>query len=63
MAANLSAPADVLAELALVETLAGDRLDWIAHAARKRLGLDPRPMPGIPVTSRFRADPRTGRIR
>lgn len=42
--------------------LAEDRLDFIANAARVRLGLPPRPQPALRMAGVPGLDPRTGRM-
>ena len=45
-----------------LQMLAEDRLDFVANAARERLGLPLRPGPGIRVPGIGRFDPNTGRF-
>lgn len=45
-----------------LQLLAEDRLDFIANAARARLGLPLRPQPGFRVAGVPHFDPRTGRM-
>ncbi len=47
---------------ATLQLLAEDRLDFIANAARERLGMPLRPLPGFHLPGVPAFDPRTGRM-